>query len=63
MNSELTDYGQQGCDMGVKSNVLWVYDASAMLYKRILLYADGDNKFVNQSNEAKALVERYCKHV
>ena len=59
MNSEVEDFGFRGCDMGMKSNILWIYDAATMLYKRILLHANGDQKFVNQSRAARELFTRY----
>jgi hypothetical protein len=59
MTSEVKDFGPQGCDMGMKSNILWIYDAATMLYKRILLRAVGDQRFVNQSRVATELFWRY----
>jgi hypothetical protein len=59
MTSEVEDFGFRGCDMGMKSNILWIYDATTMLYKRILLSADGDIKARNQSTHSSNVVWKF----
>jgi hypothetical protein len=52
INSEL-EYVQMGCDMGMETKFIWIYNTKTLKYNRITLIGEGDYSVLNKSSETK----------